>query len=152
MLFAILAYLLRHDYHVIVGTHREIVAFYLLGLIKTTSLKIAVFDDADITATTNFTKEHIINKLPPSCQKVFTSSFKMVPNLTSNLVELRLLHDDNLFPHSNIDNFYVDCNTSQKYEIIKALCSEANKQNNYGKIVIFFTVSFKCYLVKTILN
>lgn len=53
-----------------IGTPREIVSFKLLGLWKANQLKIVIFDDADMTATTELIKSQIIGILPTTCQQL----------------------------------------------------------------------------------
>lgn len=143
--FSFSACVVHHDYHVVIGTHREVISFSLLGVFKTNFLAIVVFDDADYTATTSLVKAQLINKLPHTCQKVFISPFSMIPNLTHNLVEMKLLVDGTVFPHQSIVNYYVECITNQKYDIIKKLSSEANKYVGNGQIIVFFTVCLNIF-------
>lgn len=145
--FEISAFVLHKDFHVIIGTQREVISFYLLGIFKMNDLAIVVFDDADTTATTVMIKDQILNKLPANCQKVFIASNKMRP-LIDNLVEMKFFVDDNVFPH-NIDNYFVECASNRKYEVIKALCVEANNDRANGKIIIFFTVRFAVFSCTT---
>lgn len=136
--------MVQQDYHIIIGTQKEIVSFQMLGIFKTELLTIVVFDDADMTASTVLVKEKIIMKLPSTCQQVFMSAYGMVSRLTNNLVEMKLLINDSLFPR-HIDNYYVECPTDWKFDVIKALSADANKIAKNGKIMVFFTVCFEFY-------
>lgn len=139
--------MVEKDYHIIVGTQKEIVSFHLLQVFKVQLLNMVVFDDADMTASTTLIKEQIIKKLPATCQKVFLSAYGMVSSPMNNIVEMKLLFNGSLFP-VHIDNYYVKCRTSWKFDIIKALSADANKVAKNGKIMVFFTVCFKLYTEK----
>lgn len=139
--FSILAVVIHRDYHVLVGTHKEIISFQLLGVFKTDLLKIVVFDDADMTASTVLMKDRIIKRLPSTCQTVFASSTPMIPNLPDNVVEMKLFIGDEVFPHGSIDNYCAEFTNIQKYNVLKALAGAAARDGTCGKIVIFFTVS-----------
>lgn len=64
----------------------------------------------------------------------------MPRNLSNNLVEMKLLINDAVYPHGNIRNYYVECTADQKYDIIKGISAEANENVDNNKVIIFFTV------------
>lgn len=105
---------------------------------------IAVFDDADITASSQIVYQHLLNRL--SCQKIFVSSHKKAKAVAQigHISQMKLFIDNRVMPN-NIEHYFVKClSIDAKSQVLRKICAQAYREDdNFGKVMVFFSVSFK---------
>lgn len=114
------------------------VAFRQLNAFRLDQLKLAVFDDADITTTSHLVKSQIIDPMPVSVQQIHLSSVKLRED--DERIEFQILVNDSEYPRHNDDYFMKVQSYDMKFTAINAICKKFSKKTRH-QMLIFFTVS-----------
>lgn len=129
------------DRHIIIGVPKAIVAFGLFSVFDIKKLSIAVFDNADVTVSSDLVQQNIIRHLSSQCQKIYLSCTKMPtkPNMR-NVVEKNMLIDNVKFPQ-HLESYFIRCvSDGAKMDVLRAICLKAYDAT-VGKVLVFFSVS-----------
>lgn len=127
------------DHHVIIGTAKEVIAFGMLDVFNPKQLKIVVFDDGDITASSKRINDDFLRKLPSKCQQLYMSSSPRLRGI-QGVTEMTFLADSCDIPKA-IEHRFVKC--SDKYAFVEALSAQVYGIDEDGKMIVFFNVSSK---------
>lgn len=104
----------------VIGTPKEVCALAIMRKIHMKSLKMAVFDDADVTATTHLVQVHLLDQLQDRWEKIMVSStMKSIKAAPKNAINIFQLSLDHIIP--NIRHYIIeieDSNTKQKAKTI----------------------------------
>lgn len=134
------SFVTHFDHHVLVGTPKELAALRMFCVIDPKKLSMIVFDDATKSATSVYSKEHLLGAAPETCQIIFMSSFKTPTFDLKNIERIELFKSFQYLPPS-VEHFFVNCpNEAKKYEFLEFLCAAADRNRIKEKILVFFEV------------
>lgn len=127
--------------HIIIGTPKEMATLVSSGNLITNNIGLLLFEDADVTASTDLVKRQILEHI--NCQTVAISSVftgRTIRQYEEMFPNANVLHLDSNRPLNKIINTSIECREQNKNTILMQILGTLKNEN--AKAVIFCNVRF----------